>query len=277
MPDYKYLTIDRSKAGQWAITFSNPPVNVLGLAAIAELQKLMTEMETDSSVKTVIFQTADHEFFMSPPDGSLPDEWPHSLGPTGYAPWIDFVLRLSRVPVISIAKIRGRARGIGNEFVLACDMRFASKQKAIFGNPEIGVGLLPGGGALEWLPRLVGRSRALEISLTGDDFDADVAERYGWVNRTVEDSGLDAFVDRLTSRLASFGRAALGAVKTQINRVGLPRGAEIEASYGVYFSAATSCRAGERRAKAYELGHGTRGDFELNLGRYLPLLNPEQF
>jgi len=100
-------------------------------------------------------------------------------------------------------------------------MRFASKQKAIFDNPEIGVGLLPGGGALEWLPRLVGRSRALEISLTGDDFDADVAERYGWVNRTVEDSGLDAFVDRLTSRLASFGRAALGAVKTQINRVGL--------------------------------------------------------
>jgi enoyl-CoA hydratase/carnithine racemase len=103
---------------------------------------------------------------------------------------------------VSIAKIRGRTRGIGNEFVLACDMRFASRQSALFGQPEIGVGLVPGGGALEWLPRLVGRSRALEIVLSGDDFDADIAERYGWVNRTVEDVDLDSFVDTLARRLA---------------------------------------------------------------------------
>ena len=99
------------------------------------------------------------------------------------------MLRLSSTPVVSIAKIRGRTRGIGNEFVLACDMRFASRQSAVFGNPEVGVGLVPGGGALEWLPRLVGRSRALEIVLSGDDFDADIAERYGWVNRTLDDNG----------------------------------------------------------------------------------------
>jgi enoyl-CoA hydratase/carnithine racemase len=121
---------------------------------------------------------------------------------------------------VSIAKIRGRTRGIGNEFVLACDMRFASRQSALFGNPEIGVGLVPGGGALEWLPRLVGRSRALEIVLSADDFDADVAERYGWVNLTMNDDDLDSFVDALVRRLASFDREALAAAKAQINRSG---------------------------------------------------------
>jgi enoyl-CoA hydratase/carnithine racemase len=128
------------------------------------------------------------------------------------------VLRLSSTPVVSIAKIRGRTRGIGNEFVLACDMRFASRQSAILGNPEIGVGLVPGSGALEWLPRLVGRSRALEIVLSGDDFDADIAERYGWVNRTLDDDDLDSLVDALVRRLALFDREALAAAKAQINR-----------------------------------------------------------
>ena len=274
MADYQHLTIDRSQAGRWTITFSNPPLNVVDLRQIVEFQSLMTEIETDSSVKVFVFESMDPDYFMSHAEISQ-EESPHSFGPTGYAPWIDFVLRLSQLPAISIAKIRGRARGIGNEFVLACDMRFASKQKAIFGNPEIGVGLLPGGGALEWLPRLVGRSRALEISLSGDDFDAEVAERYGWVNRSLDDGDLDAFVDTLTNRLRSFDRDALGAVKAQINRVGVPRGAEIEASYGVYFSAAATCRVQARRAKAYGLGSGTRSDFELNFGRLLPSLAPE--
>src|SRR6185503_6300554 len=120
-----------------------------------------------------------------------------------------------------IAKIHGRTRGIGNEFVLACDMRFASRQGALFGNPEIGVGLVPGGGALEWLPRLVGRSRALEIVLSCYDFNADIDERYGWVNRTLDDKGLDSFVDALDQRLASFDRETLRAAKSQINRIGM--------------------------------------------------------
>ena len=127
--------------------------------------------------------------------------------------WRDFVLRLSSTPVVSIAKVRGRTRGIGNEFVLACDMRFASRQSALFGNPEVDVGLVPGGGALEWLPRVVGRSRALEIVLSADDFDADIAERYGWVNRTLDDDDLDSFVDTLVQRVASFDRETLAAAK----------------------------------------------------------------
>ena len=161
-----------------------------------------------------MFQSANPDFFIAHLDVAKAAERPEVLGL-----WRDFVLHLSSTPVVSIAKIRGRTRGIGNEFVLACDMRFASRQSALFGNPEIGVGLVPGGGALEWLPRLVGRSRALEIVLSGDDFDADIAERYGWVNRTLDDDDLDSFVDVLVRRLAPFYCEALGAAKAQLESV----------------------------------------------------------
>jgi enoyl-CoA hydratase/carnithine racemase len=196
MPDPSQFNTDRTRPGRWTITFSNPPINMFVPTTIVELGALMTDLEADPSVKVVVFQSANPDFFIAHLDVSKAAERPEMLGL-----WRDFVLRLSSTPVVSIAKIRGRTRGIGNEFVLACDMRFASRQSALFGNPEIGVGLVPGGGALEWLPRLVGRSRALEIVLSGDDFDADIAERYGWVNRTLDDDDLDSFVDALVRRL----------------------------------------------------------------------------
>jgi enoyl-CoA hydratase/carnithine racemase len=171
---------------------------------------------------------------------------------------------------VSIAKIRGRTRGIGNEFVLACDMRFASRQSALFGNPEVGVGLVPGGGALEWLPRLVGRSRALEIVLSGDDFDADIAERYGWVNRTLDDDDLDSFVDALVRRLASFDHETLAAAKAQVNRFGTPTAAELQSSNDLFFPLLALPGAQARRAKIRNIGYGIPSDFELNFGRYLP-------
>jgi enoyl-CoA hydratase/carnithine racemase len=176
--------------------------------------------------------------------------------------------------VVSIAKIRGRTRGIGNELALACDMRFASRQSALFGNPEVGVGLIPGGGALEWLPRLIGRSRALEIVLSGDDFDADVAERYGWVNRTLDDDELDLFVDALVARLATFGRETLGAAKGQINRFGMPTAAELQSSNDLIWKTLASPDAQARRPKLRSVGYGVPSDFELNFGRYLPSFGP---
>jgi len=144
---------DRTYPGQWTITFSNPPINMFVPTTIVELGALMTDLEADPSVKVVVFQSANPDFFIAHLDVGKAAERPEVLGL-----WRDFVLRLSSAPVVSIAKIGGRTRGIGNEFVLACDMRFASRQSALFGNPETGVGLVPGGGALEWLPRLVGRS-----------------------------------------------------------------------------------------------------------------------
>src|SRR5215467_10641004 len=267
MPDHSQFNTDRTHAGRWTITFSNPPINVFLPTTIVELGALMTDIEGDPSVKVAVFQSANPDFFIAHLDVTKAAERPGVL-----ALWRDFVLRLSSTPVVSIAKIRGRTRGIGNELVLACDMRFASRQSALFGNPEVGVGLVPGGGALEWLPRLVGRSRALEIILSGDDFDAEIAERYGWVNRTLDDADLDSFVDTLVRRLASFDREALAAAKAQINRFGTPTASELQSSNDMFFSTLAWPSAGARRAKVRSIGYGLPSDFELNFGRYLPAL-----
>jgi enoyl-CoA hydratase/carnithine racemase len=227
----------------------------------------MTDLEANPSVKVVVFQSANPDFFIAHLDVAKAAERPEVLGL-----WREFVLRLSSTPVVSIAKIRGRTRGIGNEFVLACDMRFASRQSALFGNPEVGVGLVPGGGAMEWLPRLVGRSRALEIVLSGDDFDADIAERYGWVNRTLDDDDLDSFVDNLAARLASFDRETLAAAKAQVNRFGTPTATELKSSTDLFFPLLALPGAQARRAKIRNLGYGVPSDFELNFGKHLPQL-----
>jgi enoyl-CoA hydratase/carnithine racemase len=265
MMELSQFNIDRTFPGRWTITFNNPPINMYIPATIVELGALMTDLEADPSVKVVVFQSANPDFFIAHLDVARAAAQPGVLDL-----WRDFVLRLSSTAVVSIAKIRGRTRGIGNEFVLACDMRFASRQNALFGNPEVGVGLIPGGGALEWLPRLVGRSRALEIVLGADDFDADIAERYGWVNRTLDDDDLDSFVDRLVRRLASFDREVLSAAKAQINRFGTPTATELQSSNDMIFPMLTLPAAQARRARIRSIGYGVPSDFELNFGRYLP-------
>jgi enoyl-CoA hydratase/carnithine racemase len=267
MLDPSQFNTDRTYPGRWTITFNNPPINMYVPATIVELGTLMTDLDSDPSVKIVVFQSANPDFFVAHLDVAKAAERPEVL-----RLWRDFVLRLSSTPVVSIAKIRGRTRGIGNEFVLACDMRFASRQKALFGNPEVGVGLIPGGGALEWLPRLVGRSRALEIVLSADDFDADIAERYGWVNRTLDDDDLDSFVDTFAGRLASFDREVLAAAKAQINRFGMPTAAELQSSNDMIFPMLTWPSAQARRANLRNIGYGVPSDFELSFGRYLTAL-----
>lgn len=235
----RQLSIDRSRPGVWTVTLSNPPINMLDQDTIEELHRLMPLFEQEDAVKAVVFESADPEFFIAHYDASHPVAFSPAPGPTGDAPWADFVLRLSGAPVVSVAKVRGRTRGVGNEFILACDLRFASREKAIFGQPEVGLGLIPGGGALEWLPRLVGRSRALEIVLSADDFDADTAERYGMINRAVDDAKLDAYVEAFTTRIASFDKQALRTAKQQISRVGVPEGGDFEASNRLFFESLT--------------------------------------
>jgi enoyl-CoA hydratase/carnithine racemase len=271
MPEPSQFNIDRTHPGRWTITFSNPPINIFLPTTIVELGALMADLEADPSVKVVVFQSANPDFYIAHLDVAKEAERPEVLGV-----WRDFVLRLSSAPVVSIAKIRGRTRGIGNEFVLACDMRFASRHNALFGNPEVGVGLIPGGGALEWLPRLVGRSRALEIVLSADDFDADIAERYGWVNRALDDDDIDSFVDTVVRRLASFDREVLAAAKAQINRFGLPTAAELQSSNDMIFPMLTWPSAQTRRAKLRGIGYGLPSDFELNFGRYLTAFGPSE-
>ncbi len=271
MPGPSQFDTDRTHPGRWTITFSNPPINMFVPETLVELGALMADIEADPTLKVVAFQSANPEFFIAHLDVAKAAERPDVLDL-----WRNFVLRLSSAPVVSVAKIRGRTRGIGNEFVLACDMRFASRQHALFGNPEVGVGLIPGGGALEWLPRLVGRSRALEIVLTGDDFDAAIAERYGWVNRTLDDDDLDSFVEALVRRLASFDREAIGLAKAQLNRFGTPTAAELQASNALIFPMLASPGAQARRAKIGSIGYGVRSDFELNFGRYLSSFGREE-
>ena len=171
--------------------------------------------------------------------------------------------------MLSIAVIRGRVRGGGSEFALGCDIRFASREKAIFGQPEVGTGLIPGGGALERLPLLVGRSRALEIVMGANDFDANTAERYGWINRAVPDAELDAFVVDFVGRVLSFDRQALQAAKSIINSAGLPDPAALKATQDIFFQTFSWEGAKQRFPKLRERGIGQPGDFELNLGRRL--------
>jgi enoyl-CoA hydratase/carnithine racemase len=267
MSDAVQLTVDRSQAGIWSITFNNPPINIFSPLTIIELSALMTDLEADLAARVVVFQSDNPDFFVAHLDVAKAAEQPQVL-----TVWREFVLKLSSSPVISVAKSRGRTRGIGNEFALACDMRFASRQCALFGNPEVGVGLVPGGDAMEWLPRLVGRSRALEIVLSGADFDADVAASYGWVNRALNDDELDPFVDALAQRLASFDRETLATAKAQLSRLDVPTAAELQSSTDMFFSTLAQPRAQARRSKLRNIGYGVPSDFELNFGSYLPSL-----
>jgi enoyl-CoA hydratase/carnithine racemase len=208
-------------------TFANPPINLFDPDVYAELRLLVDRMETDPELRVVIFDSADPDYFISHLDLERRTEVPDRPGAAGLSDtWHDFVTRLAHAPVLSIASIRGRSRGpsrgIGNEFTLACDLRFASREKALMGQPEVGFGVVPGGGAFDWLPRLVGRSRALEIIASGDDFDAATAEKYGWINRAVPDAQLDAFIDTLANRIAGFDKQAIAAVKRLVNQRSAP-------------------------------------------------------
>src|SRR5258708_1850394 len=212
------FTIAEPAEGYWCATYCNPPFNMLDPYTIVELQELISQIEANGDLRVIVFDSAVEGFFLGRCDISGQAPAPSAPGPTGLPPFLDLTVRLSRSSIISIASIRGRARGGGSEFALACDLRFASIEKAILGQPEVGAGFIPGGGAIERLSGLVGRARALEIILSADDFDPSTAERYGWVNRALPDAELDDFVDSLARRLASFDRQPLTEAKRLVNR-----------------------------------------------------------
>src|SRR5262249_31726146 len=209
------IKMARRSPAYWRVTFNHPPLNIFGPETIPQLNKIITGLENDEHVKVIVFDSAVAGSFLTHYDflAKLEDTTGLPPGPTGLQPLPDMLVRLSRAPVVSIASIRGRATGVGSELALACDMRVASRQKAILSQSEVGAGMVPGGGPMPRLPRLMGRGRALEVLLGADDFPGDLAERYGYVNRSLPDSDLDAFVESLATRIASFDKRAISETK----------------------------------------------------------------
>jgi len=220
--------IDRRSPSYCRVTFDHPPINTITATTVAELSELVGLIEQDPDLNVVVFDSANPDFYLAHYDteGDPSRTVALGVGPTGMHAWLDLLVRLSRAPVVSIASIRGRARGAGSEFVLACDLRFASRENALLGQFEVGTGVVPGGGPAARLPRLVGRGRALEILLVGDDFDGPRAEQYGYVNRAIADDQLDDEIEKIASRLARFDHDAIVRTKSYVDQVTLPADSE---------------------------------------------------
>src|SRR5258706_934091 len=181
------VRLNRQSPSCWRVIFDNPPLNLMGPEFVLEFREIMTAIETDAAVKVVIFESAVEGFFLNHSDflAKLEDLTGIPQGPTGLEAWPDILVRLTRAPVVSIAKIRGRATGNGSELSLACDMTFVSREKALLSQWEVGVGMVAGGGPMTRLPRLIGRSRALEVVISSDENRADLAAAHGYVNRSL--------------------------------------------------------------------------------------------
>jgi len=253
------------------VIFDNPPLNLMGPEFVLEFREIMAAIETDEQVKVVVFESAVEGFYLNHSDfhAKLEDLTSIPQGPTGLEAWPDILVRLTRAPVASIAVIRGRATGNGSEIALACDMSFASREKAVLSQWEVGVGLVAGGGPMARLPRLIGRGRALEVLLGSDDIGADLAASYGYVNRSVPDADLDDFVNSLARRIASFDKWAIANTKRLVNAASLPPDVELAAGWDACIASVTRPAAQESFKKLFEQGFHKPGDAEDRLGFYV--------
>ena len=265
------IRLERRLPSYWRVTFDMPPVNIFGPKHLPLLNDVITTIETDPEVKVVVFDSAVDGFFITHYDFLAPLEESLSIppGPTGLQALPDMLVRLSRAPVVSISSIRGRATGVGSELALASDMRFASREKAILSQWEVGAGLVPGGGPMARLPRLMGRGRALEVLLGADDIPGDLAERYGYVNRSLPDAELDAFVDKMARRIASFDKQALAEIKHLVDLSTLPTDAELGAQWQAFITSVQRPQAQERIKKLMGEGLQKNADVEKHLGDYV--------
>lgn len=265
------IGLARRSPAYWRVTFDNPPVNIFGPETIPQLNEIITALESDQDVKVVVFDSAVEGFFLTHYDFLAPLEDTTRIppGPTGLHALPDMLVRLSRAPVVSIASIRGRATGVGSELSLACDMRFASREKAILSQFEVGAGLVPGGGPMARLPRLIGRGRALEVLMGADDIPGELAELYGYVNRSLPDRDLDSFVDALATRIASFDKQAISETKRFTDVASLPPDFEIAQEWDVCLASMARPAAQARIRKLMEQGLHKAGDVENRLGHYV--------
>jgi enoyl-CoA hydratase/carnithine racemase len=267
-----HIAVERVTPQYWRVTFDHGPINTITADTVAELSRLVDEIERDEHLTVVVFTSANPEFFLAHYDteGDPAKTLSMPPGPTGMHPWLDVTARLSRAPVVSIASIRGRARGAGSEFVLAADIRLAG-DNAILGQFEVGTGIVPGGGTIARLPRLIGRGRALEVLLVADDIDAALAERYGYVNRVVPDDQLDEETDRIARRLESFDKQAIAETKALVDVASLPDDAELAPALSAFFASAGRPGAQTRVAALAAHGYGQDSELERRLGELVTL------
>ena len=265
------IHLTRRSPTYWRVTFDHPPLNIFGPEMLPQVNEVITALETDEQVKVVVFDSAVEGFFLIHLDflANLEGLTRLPLGPTGLHPWPEMLVRLSRAPVVSIALIRGRATGMGSELALACDMRFASREKAILSQFEVGAGLVPGGGPMARLSRLMGRGRALEVILSADDIPGALAELYGYVNRSLPDADLDGFVDALATRIASFDKQAIIDTKRLVNVASLPPDIEIESGWDACLASMVRPATQERIKTLIERGFSKPGDAENRLGYFM--------
>jgi enoyl-CoA hydratase/carnithine racemase len=265
------IRLERRSPSYWRVTFDLPPLSIFGPQEIPQLESIVKSLESDDCVKVVVFESAIEGFFLTHYDFlAKPDKsTAPPLGSSGLQPLPDMLARLSRAPVVSIASIRGRATGVGSEFALASDIRFASREKAVLSQWEVGAGLVPGGGPMARLPRLMGRGRALEVLLGADDLDGDLAQLYGYVNRSLPDRELDGFVDAFARRIASFDKQAIAETKHLVNLASLPPDAEIAPEWDAFLSSVRRPASQTKIKKLMELGFHRPGDVENRLGHYV--------
>jgi enoyl-CoA hydratase/carnithine racemase len=265
------IRLARRSPEYWRVTIDHPPINIFGPEMLPQVGEIITAIETDEQVKVVVFDSAVEGFFLIHLDflAKLDDLAHLPPGPTGLHPWPEMLARLSSAPVVSIASIRGRATGMGSELALACDMRFASREKAVLSQFEVGAGLVPGGGPMARLSRLMGRGRALEVILSADDVSGDLAERYGYVNRSLPDTDLDAFVDALATRIASFDKQTIMDTKRLVNVASLPPDIEIQSGWDACVASMGRPATQQRIKTLLDRGFCKPGDAENRLGDFV--------
>jgi enoyl-CoA hydratase/carnithine racemase len=266
----KQLRLSQRSPGYMRVTFDNPPLNLMGPQFVLEIRQIMNDLEANEEVKVVVFDSAVEGFFLNHSDflAKLEEMTAIPQGPTGLEAWPDVLVRLTQAPFVSIALIRGRATGNGSEITLACDMSFASLEKAILSQWEVGVGMVAGGGPMARLPRLIGRGRALEVLLGSEDISGELAQTYGYVNRSLPDAELDGFVDSLATRIASFDKWAIANTKRLVN-TSLPPDVEIAEGWDTCIKSITRPVPQRNFKQLFERGFQKPGDVETRLGYHL--------
>src|SRR5207244_6162054 len=273
--EYRCLRV-RVDRGVAFVTIDHPPINRLGLALMRELDDIGREVEADDAVRVVLFDSADPEFFIAHADVSLIERLPtNAPRPTTLGFFHVMVERFRTMPKATIGKIEGRARGGGSEFLLSLDLRFGALGRAVLAQPEVALGIIPGGSGTQRLPRLVGRARALEVILGCEDVPAELAERWGYLNRALPPAELGPFVERLALRIASFPADAIALAKAAVIAAEPPTEQELLEEAACFNRTLGTSAARKRMARFLELGGQTRA-VELDLGRLVDRLAEER-